>query len=58
MNTPETSPSGNIHGMPFAVILGNGAPELTEIEGFRSKVHPEDCVLIGARSVDTGGGQA
>ena len=53
MNTAETSPSGNIHGMPFAVILGNGAPELTEIGGFAPKVLPEDCVLIGARSVDT-----
>ncbi|MEY4168090.1 MAG: hypothetical protein RIR52_1914 [Acidobacteriota bacterium] len=53
MNTAETSPSGNIHGMPFAVILGNGAPELTGIGGFAPKVQPEDCVLIGARSVDT-----
>lgn len=52
MNTPETSPSGNIHGMPFAAILGRGAPELTHISGFAPKVHPEDCVLIGARSVD------
>jgi arginase len=52
MNTPETSPSGNIHGMPFAAILGHGAPELTHIGGFAPKVHPEDCVLIGARSVD------
>jgi arginase len=52
MNTPETSPSGNIHGMPFAAILGHGAPELTHIAGFAPKVHPEDCVLIGARSVD------
>jgi arginase len=52
MNTPETSPSGNIHGMPFAAILGHGAPELTHISGFAPKVHPEDCVLIGARSVD------
>jgi arginase len=52
MNTPETSPSGNIHGMPFAAILGHGAPELTRIGGFAPKVHPEDCVLIGARSVD------
>ncbi len=52
MNTPETSPSGNIHGMPFAAILGRGAPELTHIGGFAPKVHPEDCVLIGARSVD------
>jgi arginase len=52
MNTPETSPSGNIHGMPFAAILGHGAAELTQIGGFAPKVHPEDCVLIGARSVD------
>ena len=52
MNTPETSPSGNIHGMPFAAILGHGAPDLTHIGGFAPKVHPEDCVLIGARSVD------
>jgi arginase len=52
MNTPETSPSGNIHGMPFAAILGHGARELTHISGFAPKVHAEDCVLIGARSVD------
>jgi len=52
MNTPETSPSGNIHGMPFAAILGHGAHELTHISGFAPKVYPEDCVLIGARSVD------
>ena len=52
MNTPETSPSGNIHGMPFAAILGHGVQELTHISGFAPKVSPEDCVLIGARSVD------
>lgn len=52
MNTPETSPSGNIHGMPFAAILGNGALELTQIGGFIPKVYPADCVLIGARDVD------
>lgn len=52
MNTPDTSPSGNIHGMPFAAILGKGAKQLTEISGFAPKVYPEDCVLIGARSVD------
>lgn len=52
MNTPETSPSGNIHGMPFAAILGHGSKELTHIGGFSPKVYPEDCVLIGARSVD------
>jgi arginase len=52
MNTPEISPSGNIHGMPFAAILGRGAHELTHIGGFAPKVYPEDCVLIGARSID------
>jgi arginase len=52
MNTPDTSPSGNIHGMPFAAILGRGAHELTHISGFAPKVQPEDCVLVGARSVD------
>jgi len=52
MNTPETSPSGNIHGMPFAAILGRGPEELTNIGGFAPKVEADDCVLIGARSVD------
>jgi len=52
MNTPETSPSGNIHGMPLAAILGRGVKELTEINGFSPKVYPENCVLIGARSID------
>lgn len=51
-NTPETTPSGNIHGMPLAAILGYGAPELTHISGFAPKVHPENVVLLGIRSVD------
>jgi arginase len=54
MNTPETSPSGNIHGMPLAVLLGYGAPELTGIEGFSPKLDPAFCAHIGARDVDTG----
>ncbi|MBL8149927.1 MAG: arginase [Blastocatellia bacterium] len=54
MNTPETSPSGNIHGMPLAVLLGRGVWELTEIGGFTPKVYPEDCVVIGVRDVDSG----
>src|ERR1051325_11394359 len=54
MNTPETSPSGNIHGMPLAVLLGHGAPELTGIEGFSPKLDPRFCVHIGARDVDPG----
>jgi arginase len=54
MNTPETSPSGNIHGMPLAVLLGYGAPELTGIEGFSPKLDPRFCAHIGARDVDPG----
>lgn len=53
-NTPETSPSGNIHGMPLAALLGYGAKELTHIAGFAPKVLPEHTVIIGARSVDPG----
>jgi arginase len=52
MNTPETTPSGNIHGMPYAVSLGMGASELTEIKGFSPKLDPATCVLIGSRSID------
>jgi arginase len=54
MNTPETSPSGNIHGMPLAVLFGRGAPELTGIEGFSPKIEPRFCAHIGARDVDEG----
>ncbi|MDX1661216.1 MAG: arginase [Gemmatimonadota bacterium] len=54
LNTPDTTPSGNLHGMPFAVTLGHGAPELVDIEGFAPKVRPEKSVLIGARDLDPG----
>ena len=54
VNTPETSPSGNIHGMPLASLLGFGAPELTHIAGFAPKVLPENTIIIGARSIDPG----
>src|SRR5215212_1927127 len=54
MNTPEPTPSGNIHGMPLAVLLGYGAPELTGIEGFSPKLDPRFCAHIGARDVDAG----
>ena len=53
-NTPETSPSGNIHGMPLAVLLGHGARALTHVAGFAPKVLPENTAIIGARSVDPG----
>jgi len=53
MNTPEISPSGNIHGMPLAVLLGYGPPELVSIAGSEPALRPEDVVVIGARDVDT-----
>ncbi len=53
-NTPETSPSGNIHGMPVAVILGHGPDELVRIEPRGAKVRYEDMVLLGARDADPG----
>jgi arginase len=52
MNTPEISPSGNVHGMPMASILGYGPRELTHIFGFAPKVRPEHVVMIGIREVD------
>jgi arginase len=53
MNTPETSPSGNVHGMPFAAALGVGPEALTKIFGFSPKIKPDKCVLIGARDLDS-----
>jgi len=52
MNTPETSPSGNIHGMPFAASLGHGPELLTHVLGFAPKLRPEKCALIGIRDLD------
>jgi len=54
MNTPESSPSGNIHGMPLAVLLGYGAPELVNIGGFDPKFDPALCAHVGARDIDPG----
>ena len=54
MNTPETSPSGNIHGMPLAACLGRGPAALTELSGSTPTVSPENAVLVGVRSVDAG----
>ncbi len=54
-NTPETTPSGNIHGMPLAVVLRRGAPELVEVGGFsadQARIDPGRVALIGVRSVD------
>ncbi len=52
LNTPETSPSGNVHGMPLAAIMGLGPPELAGLFRFSPKVRPENCVLVGIRDVD------
>jgi arginase len=52
MNTPESSPSGNVHGMPLACLVGIGPPELTEMFGFKPKVAPENTVIVGLRDVD------
>ncbi len=52
MNTPDSSPSGNIHGMPLASVMGFGAPELVELLGFKPKVEPQNVVLIGIRDLD------
>lgn len=54
LNTAETSPSGNIHGMPLAVSLGYGHELLTNILGASPKIKPEHVVIIGARSLDEG----
>ena len=53
MNTPDTSPSGNIHGMPLASIVGFGAPELTDLVGPKPMVNPRNVCLVGARDIDT-----
>jgi arginase len=52
MNTPDTSPSGNVHGMPLAAIMGLGPNELGNIFNFSPKIHAENCVLVGIRDVD------
>jgi arginase len=52
MNTPETSPSGNVHGMPLASIMGYGPPELTELAGIKPMVEPRNVALVGVRELD------
>jgi len=52
MNTPESSPSGNVHGMPLASCLGRGPRELTDIFGYAPKMEARNTVLIGLRDVD------
>ena len=52
MNTPESSPSGNVHGMPLASLIGYGAPELVELRGFKPKVEPRNVAIVGVRDLD------
>ena len=52
MNVPESSPSGNIHGMPLAHLLGKGDEDLKNILGFSPKIKPENVALIGVRAID------
>ncbi|HMS39261.1 MAG TPA: arginase [Pyrinomonadaceae bacterium] len=54
INTPETSGSGNIHGMPLAAILGDGDAGLVNLEGFAPKLNPKFFAHIGARDLDAG----
>jgi arginase len=52
MNTPQSSPIGNVHGMPLACIAGIGPEELTRMFGFSPKVDPANIALLGIRDVD------
>lgn len=52
MNTPGTSPSGNVHGMPLACLVGRGPRELASLYGYAPKVRPANTVLVGIRDVD------
>jgi len=54
MNIPGVSPSGNIHGMPLAHLLGRGDPDLAGIMGFSPKVNSKKVALIGIRDIDAG----
>jgi arginase len=52
MNTPESSPSGNVHGMPLASLIGYGAPELVELLGYKPKIEPHNVAIVGVRDLD------
>ncbi len=51
-NTPQSSPSGNIHGMPLAVCVGLGPKPLTSVGGAFTKVDPQNVAMIGLRDLD------
>jgi arginase len=52
MNTPEWSPTGNVHGMPLAAIMGYGPPELVDLAGVKPMVEPRNVALVGIRDLD------
>lgn len=52
MNTPETSPSGNVHGMPLASCLGHGPKQLVELAGTSPMLDVSKCALIGVHELD------
>jgi arginase len=52
MNTPESSPTGNVHGMPLAAIMGYGPPELVDLAGVKPMVEPRNVALVGIRDLD------
>ncbi len=52
MNTPQSSPSGNVHGMPLACLIGKGPKQLTHLFGYAPKVDPRNVALVGIRDVD------
>ena len=53
MNTPESSPSGNVHGMPLAAIMGSGPPELVGLAKIKPMVESRNVVLVGIRELDS-----
>lgn len=53
-NTPESSPSGNVHGMVLAAIAGRGDPRMVNVDGRAPKVEPRNIALIGTRELDAG----
>src|SRR5271163_705749 len=52
MNTPDSSPSGNVHGMPLAALMGYGPPELVDLLGYHPKVEARNVALVGVRDLD------
>lgn len=51
-NTPQTSPTGNVHGMPVAALLGDGPKALIDVGYPGPKLHPSQVVMIGIRNLD------